>query len=302
MEYTAKIYAMKYYDAKTQTENHIQNIKKLIHIFANVLSNSLSISKTCKIMGLMIIWNPDHLARIGQNGTYTSAHGTYMFILCTSKLCRRVCTMYIHIVTFMNVYVHVHECIKMYVLCTYMVLNVYISMYIVQSRLYSFTTSSLCLRCFPPPLHPWHVQPACQSSPAAYHTTYIPTNTCLDWFSLYHVHILHIQVHSVYICSDVHTLYKGATDCLHIPLQYMPACTPLVLWMYYAIIQESAVWYRQVSESLLKYSYARCQLSCNVFTFSCTDIIQHSFSMYRHWQTVFIHVFEEKLEESGHLA
>jgi hypothetical protein len=58
-----------------------------------------------------------------------------------------------------------------------------------------------------------------------------------------YVHVYILDVH-------VYTLYMGTTDCLHIPLQYMPACTALIKGMYYAIMQESAlaVWYRQVSE------------------------------------------------------
>ncbi len=61
----------------------------------------------------------------------------------------------------------------------------------------------------------------------------------------HHVHTLHIHVHTVYV--HLHTLYMGITDCLHIPLHVMPTCTALVIWMYYAIIQESPVWYIQVS-------------------------------------------------------
>jgi hypothetical protein len=62
---------------------------------------------------------------------------------------------------------------------------------------------------------------------------------------MYNVHTLHIHVHTVYV--HVHTLYMGTTDCLQIPLHYMPVCTALVIWMYYAIVQELAIWYIQVS-------------------------------------------------------
>ncbi len=54
-----------------------------------------------------------------------------------------------------------------------------------------------------------------------------------------------IHVHTVYI--HLSTLYMGTTDFLHIPLHYMPACTALVTWMYYAIMQEPAFWYIQIS-------------------------------------------------------
>ncbi len=38
-------------------------------------------------------------------------------------------------------YIHVHECIHLYVHGTYKFMNVYIRMYILQTRLYSFTTT-----------------------------------------------------------------------------------------------------------------------------------------------------------------
>ncbi len=53
---------------------------------------------------------------------------------------------------------------------------------------------------------------------------------------VYHVHTLHINVHRVYV--HFHTLYMGTTDCLHTSRHYMPVCTALVTWMYYAIVQE----------------------------------------------------------------
>ncbi len=56
---------------------------------------------------------------------------------------------------------------------------------------------------------------------------------------------VHIHVHTLHV--HVHTLYMGTTDCLHISLHHMPTCTALVIAMYYAIVQESAVWYIQVS-------------------------------------------------------
>ncbi len=59
----------------------------------------------------------------------------------------------------------------------------------------------------------------------------------------------------------------GTTDCLHIPLLYMSACRALVIGVYYVIVKELAIWYRQVSERYipLKYGYARCQLFCSSF-------------------------------------
>ena len=38
-------------------------------------------------------------------------------------------------------YIHVHECIHLYVHGTYTFMNVYICMYVTQTRLYSFTTT-----------------------------------------------------------------------------------------------------------------------------------------------------------------
>jgi hypothetical protein len=48
---------------------------------------------------------------------------------------------------------------------------------------------------------------------------------------------------------------------LHVSLQYMPACTALVIWMYYAIVQESAIWHRQVSEKDIPLKVWLCQVS-----------------------------------------
>ena len=95
------------------------------------------------------IWNPDHLDKNGQNGTYVAEHGTdmsvhiymfhtfmYMYIHC----------MYMHIN--MNrlyvasaMYIHVHEFIYLYVHCTYKLIYVNISSDTAHTRLCSFTTT-----------------------------------------------------------------------------------------------------------------------------------------------------------------
>ena len=85
----------------------------------------------------------------------------------------------------------------------------------------------------------YRLEPACQLFPHC-----LKTGTMYIHFA--YTAWVYVHVHRVYV--HVHTLYMGTTDCLHIPLQYIPSCTALVIWMYYAIIQESAVWYIQVSE------------------------------------------------------
>ena len=49
------------------------------------------------------IWNPTHLDRIGQNGTYVSEHGTDMYIDVHELTYRHehVCTWYVHVHIFM---------------------------------------------------------------------------------------------------------------------------------------------------------------------------------------------------------
>ena len=74
----------------------------------------------------------------------------------------------------------------------------------------------------------------------------------------YIAYTVYVHVHRVYV--HVHTLYMGTTDCLHIPLPYMPACTALVIWMHYAIVQEPAVWYIQVSGRDITFKVWLCQV------------------------------------------
>jgi hypothetical protein len=66
--------------------------------------------------------------------------------------------------------------------------------------------------------------------------------------AVYYVHVLHTGIHVYTVYVHLHILYMGTTDCLHTPLHYMPVCTALVIWMYYAIVQESAVVYTGLSE------------------------------------------------------
>ena len=71
------------------------------------------------------IWNPTHLDRIWQNGTYVSEHGTdkYVHVYASSWIHARVCTWY----------VHVHDVMHLYVLCTYTVMHLYFCMYTVHT-------------------------------------------------------------------------------------------------------------------------------------------------------------------------
>jgi hypothetical protein len=93
-------------------------------------------------------------------------------------------------------------------------------MYIVQTRLYSFKIT-------------FHFPsgPISLVTPASLNSVQEPLLHVLTS----HIHVCTLHVH-------VHTLNMGTADCLHIPLRYMTACTALVIGMYYAIVQESAVW------------------------------------------------------------
>ena len=62
-------------------------------------------------VAVTVIWNPTHLDRIWENGTYVSEHGTDMYVHVYASSCNheRVCTWY----------VHVRDVMHLYVSCTY---------------------------------------------------------------------------------------------------------------------------------------------------------------------------------------
>ena len=74
---------------------------------------------------------------------------------------------------------------------------------------------------------------------------------------MYHVHTLLIHRHTLYI--HVYTLYTGTTLYHHDIWHQELVCTALVIGMYYAIVQESAILYIHVSERYipLKTGFAR---------------------------------------------
>ena len=49
--------------------------------------------------------------------------------------------MFMNVILVCTMYIHVHECILMYVPGTYIYMDVYICMYTVQTRLFSFTST-----------------------------------------------------------------------------------------------------------------------------------------------------------------
>ncbi len=70
-----------------------------------------------------VIWNPTHLDRIWQNGTYVSEPCTYMsvHVHTSSWIHEHVCTWYIHVHVPTHLYVHsTYTCMKLYI-GTYMV-------------------------------------------------------------------------------------------------------------------------------------------------------------------------------------
>ncbi len=59
------------------------------------------------------IWNPDHMDKNWQTGTYVSEHGTYMYLhVYVHKFTynyEHVCTWYIHVHIYKYIYINVHE-------------------------------------------------------------------------------------------------------------------------------------------------------------------------------------------------
>ncbi len=76
------------------------------------------------------------------------------------------------------------------------------------------------------------------------------------------VYTLHIQI--IYLSAHGSYHEHGISLCdIIASLKYATAfvCTALVTWMYYAIAQKLAVWYRQGSERDIPFKVWLCQVS-----------------------------------------
>ena len=150
-----------------------------------------------------------------------------------------------------SMYIHVHEFLYLYVNDTYMVMNIYSCMYILQTlwRLYSDSfTTTLHFPSGPISLATLASLSSARQAPLL-QSRLLPV--------MYHVHTLLIHGHTLYI--HVHTLYTGTTLYHHNIWHQELVCTALVIGMYYAIVQESAILYIHVSERYipLKTGFAR---------------------------------------------
>ncbi len=84
---------------------------------------------------MALIWNPDHLDKNWQIGTYVSVHCTDMYVHVYEVTYRHehVCTCYKHVHIYTDMYIHVHVYLLMYVHGTYMYMILYLCMYIVHT-------------------------------------------------------------------------------------------------------------------------------------------------------------------------
>ena len=85
------------------------------------------------------IWNPDHMDKNLQIGTYGSVHGTdmYVHVHVIMYKYKHVCTYYVHVHKYTYMYIHVHEFRLMYVHGTYMYMRLYLCMYMLQTCTYT---------------------------------------------------------------------------------------------------------------------------------------------------------------------
>ncbi len=176
------------------------------------------------------IWNPYHLDRIGQNGTYLSEHGTDVFILSTYKyihswismyLCMNIykCVFYAHhddTRSWMNTFVctwciQVHECKYMYGHSTD-----------TSVQLYKHTSL---------PIRP--DQPCYARESDLICTMYMHVYTCHMMYihGIYNViHCIHMYICCTWVLCIICRYHFSILHCI-------PASTGLVICMYYTIVQ-----------------------------------------------------------------
>ena len=136
-------------------------------------------------------------------------------------------------------YIHVYECKVMYVHCTYTFMIVNMCMYIVQTRLrlYSSTTT-LHFSSGPISLA---TQASLSSVQAPFlQSCLLPSLSSASCWNNWLNPVCTMYIHCIYTfirCIYMHIpLYMGTTDYLRIPLPCMPVCTAHVRCMYYAIV------------------------------------------------------------------
>ncbi len=152
---------------------------------------------------------------------------------------------------------HVHRNMKLYIPDMY----VLYSMYIVWTSMYTNMREHTCMLVSQYVHVCW-----CHSMYMSKHGMYWNNVFSNVYTCLFMVYTLHIQM--IYLSAHGSSWFIPWTWNIIVWYNYflevcnsVLVCTALVTWMYYAIVQKLAVWYRQGSERDIPFEVWLCQVS-----------------------------------------